>query len=488
MSTGHRALIASVVLATASLGASRADVVIDWNNVLLDTIRATGGPPCPISRASAMVHAAIYDAVNSIEGTHTPYLTSLEAPAGASEVAAAAGAAHRVLGTLFPARQTIYDAALAASLAAVPNDQHRADGLALGRAVADVLIAVRAHDGTQSEPAYVFGTNPGDYRPTPDDFTSPPFNPGWGGTMPWTMITGDQFRPRGPLGKRRMDHLLHSRGYADQVNEIKSIGARNSTTRTAYQTQTAYFWANDVNGTYKPPGHLNAITQVVSADQQLTLGENARLFCLINIAMGDAGLVAWDAKYRTSIDLWRPVTAIRLADTDDNARTTADPAWLPLNPFTPPFPAYISGHATFAAAWAAAMAGFFGTDAVTFTVDSEDPFYNALPVHGARTYHSFAAAAWENAQSRLYLGVHFRFDAVDGNESGTALGRYVASHMLLPACPADFNGDGSVNGQDVSAFVHALISGDASADFDGDGQVDIEDIRAFIAAYTEGCA
>ena len=148
--------------------------------------------------------------------------------------------------------------------------------------------------------------------------------------------------------------------------------------------------------------------------------------------MGDAGVVAWDCKYDTKIDLWRPITAIREADTDGNPHTHADPTWEPLNPFSPPFPAYISGHATFSAAHAAVMADFFGTDNVTFTIDSEDPFYHLLPEHPLRTFHSFAAAAWENAESRLYLGVHYRFDATDGNAAGTALGHWVSAHMLQP--------------------------------------------------------
>src|SRR5438477_1100812 len=258
--------IGLVVGMLAGAGAAYGDVVVDWNNVYLETIRATGGPPCPIARAGAMVHAAMFDAVNSVHGVYEPYLGLFSAPQGTSDVAAAAQAAHDVLVSLFPARQQVYDDALAASLAAVPAGAGQAAGIDLGQRVAAALIEARAHDGTQSEPPYIIGSNPGDWRPTPPDFTSPPFNPGWGATQPWTMISGEQFRSRGPLNHSNMNGLIHSRGYADQVNEIKSIGARNSTTRTEEQTRIAFFWANDVNGTSKPPGQLFTMTQIVSAD------------------------------------------------------------------------------------------------------------------------------------------------------------------------------------------------------------------------------
>ncbi|MEK6261882.1 MAG: phosphoesterase [Planctomycetota bacterium] len=468
----------ALLLGTARLSA--ADVVVDWNNVLLDTIRATGGPPCPISRTQALVHAAIYDAVNSIDRRHEPYLDFVSAPVGASADAAAAAAAHRVLTTLFPARAAVYDATLTASLAAVPNGANETAGVTLGRAVADALLSERADDGTQTDPPYVIGTNPGDWRTTFPDNTSPPFNCGWGNTVPWTLLAGDQFRPAGPLGFRKMSSLLSSRGYADQVNEVKVVGSRNSTVRTTEQTRIAFFWANDVNGTYKPPGHLNAITQVVSRDRRLSMIENARLFALINLAMGDAGIVAWDSKYNTNIDLWRPITAIRLAGTDGNSRTTADPNWEPLNPFSPPFPAYISGHATFGAAHAAVMAGYFGTDKVTFTITSEDPFYAGLPSHPARTFNKFSDAAWENAISRLYLGVHYRFDATDGNRAGTDVGKYVVRNYLRSISRADIDGNGAVALPDLTAFLNAYIAGQVAADIDGNGVLNTLDVGQFV--------
>jgi len=477
------ACVGVVLLGTSQLSA--ADVVVAWNNVLLDTIRATGGPPCPISRTHALVHAAIYDAVNSVDRRHEPYLDFFPAPVGVSSDAAAAAAAHRVLTTLFPARAALYDAALAASLADVPDGPNETAGVTLGRAVADALLAERADDRTQVDPTYVIGSNPGDWRPTYPDNTSPPFSPGWGNSDPWTMFVGDQFRPAGPLGFRNMSSLLRSSGYAAQVNEVKSLGSRTSTTRTAEQTRIAFFWANDVNGTYKPPGHLNAITQVVSHDRGLTMNENARLFALLNLALGDAGVAAWDAKYNTNIDLWRPISAIRLAGTDGNSRTTADPNWEPLNAFSPPFPAYISGHATFSAAHAAVMVGYFGTDNVKFTITSDDPYYAGLG-GGARTYQKFSDAAWENAISRLYLGVHYRFDATDGNRVGTELGKYVARYFLRPISRADIDGNRKLTAYDMTAFTAAYAAGEVAADVDGNGVLDMLDIGRFTMLFAKG--
>jgi membrane-associated phospholipid phosphatase len=457
---------------------ARADMVTDWNDVYLETIRATGGPPCPISRAGAMMHAAIYDAVNSIERTHEPFLFSFPASPSASREAAVAAAAHRVLESLYPERRAVFDAALSSSLSLVPGGPGKTEGIELGRRVADALLLAREGDGTATDPPYVIGEHPGEWRPTPPDFTSPPFNPGWGATRPWTMIDGAQFRPVGPAGFSDMAALLASPEYAGQLNEVKELGRLDSSARTAYETETAFFWANDSDGTYKPPGHLNYITQVISAERGLSLTENARLFALVNIAMADAGLVAWDMKYRTAMDLWRPVTAIHLADTDGNLATSPDAAWEPLNPFSPPFPAYISGHATFGAAHASVLRNFLGTDNVTFTITSDD-------TPGVfRTYHRLSDAALENGRSRIFLGVHFQFDADDGYTAGTALGDYVTAKHLRPLgrfLRCDANASGVVDLSDAIWILNRLFRGGPpsacreAADCNGDGQVDISD-------------
>ncbi len=479
------AMVASVGLMTT---ARATDEVVYWNNVLLDEFRTDFGTgcPCPLARAGAMTQLAVFEAVNSIAHEYHPYVAFLPAPATASKEAATAAAAHDVMVSLFPAAIASLDAKYAARLALIPNGQAKTDGIAVGQAAASACIALRANDGSQNVESYTFGSNPGDYIPTPPNFSGL-CNPEWKDVTPFCMTYGAEFRSSGPLGFSVMTDLLQSPGYAAQLNEVKDLGAQVSGSRTAEQERIAFFWANDLNGTYKPPGHLFYITQVVSADHALTLTQNARLFALVGLAMGDAGIAAWDMKYATDIDLWRPVSAIRAADLDGNPLTVVDPTWLPLNPFSPPFPAYVSGHATFGAAHAGVMAEFFGTDNVTFTVDSEDPFYNALPTHGPRTFTKFSDAAWENALSRVYLGVHFRFDATDGNIAGLALGHMVGQNFLLPLCPSDYNKDGFVTGEDFDAFVADFELGSLAADFDGNGFVTGEDFDDFVVKFEAGC-
>jgi hypothetical protein len=477
-----------VAVVGLSLAAARADEVTHWNGVLLQEFRTDFGQgcPCPLGRAGAMVQGAVYDAVNSIERTHQPYLGFVGAPHTANEEAAVAAAAHATMLSLFHNSQAVLDAEYAARLALVVDGPEKEAGIAAGEGAAAAMIAARADDGSGVTLNYEFGVNPGDYIPTPPEF-NPICNPEWSRVTPFCMDRGDQYRTRGPLGFRSMSDLMHSHAYALQLNEVKGLGALNSATRTEEQTRIAFFWANDVNGTYKPPGHLFVLAQVLSESHHLTLAQNARLFALVGLAMGDAGLVSWDMKYATDIDLWRPVTAIRAADVDGNPETVADPSWWPLNPFTPPFPSYTSGHATFAAAACSAMAGFFGTDEMTFALDSEDPFYNALPVHGPRTFHRLSDAALEDALSRVYLGVHFRMDAVDGNKSGAALGKSVVQNFLLPLCPADFDRDGRVTILDVVAFLNAFVARDPSADVNHDAALNILDVVYFLNAFGRGC-
>lgn len=427
---------AMVLIALA--GTAPADVITDWNVVFRQAIRETGGPPGPISRIGALMHTAMFDAVNSVEQTHFPYHSMVPTPIGTSKEAAAAQAAHMVLsqtyGAANPGLQAQFDAVLNTHLSAIPDGPSKTAGIALGISCATGMMGLRAGDGWDNNTPYVPGGNIGDWGPTYPDF-SPAATPNWGNVSPWAMTHSSQFRPQG-VGAGQyttMADLLQSAEYAQQFNEVKSLGALNSATRTQEQTEIAFFWANDVDGTYKPPGHLNSITHDVSVQQGLSFSENARLFALVNLAMADAGIAAWDAKYNTDIDLWRPIDGIRNAHLDGNAGTEADPNWEPLNPFTPNFPAWISGHATFGAAHAAAMAGFFGADDIAFTASSEDPFYATLMgMPGDRSFSSFSEAAIENGLSRVYLGVHWRWDFDDAFITGMSLGDWVTSNYLLP--------------------------------------------------------
>lgn len=418
------------------------DALTHWNDVLLDVVRQVGGPPGPIARGGAMMHGAVYDAVNSIVPTHEPYLLRVETNPTASVEAAIAHAAHDTLAAAFPATTIDLAGALASALAALPAAGSGAQisaGKAVGKAVAHAMIQARSGDGADVNTPYVNGTQPGDWRPTqplPDGAAA---TPNWPSVKPFCMVSGLQFRAPRPGGYLSKTAMLQSGEYAAQFNEVKELGEATSAARTSEQTEIALFWANDLDGTSKPPGQLFEITKTVSGQKGLDVVENARLLALVALAMGDAAICAWDAKYSTDLDLWRPETAIRLANQDGNPATSADPGWEPLSQdtgtgdrFSPPFPAYVSGHATFAAAHAAIMRRYLGTDNVTFTATSEDP---NLPSGVTRTFNSFTEAARENARSRVYLGVHFQWDGDHGFLSGNALGEYVYATRLRPLTP-----------------------------------------------------
>ncbi|WP_222106201.1 vanadium-dependent haloperoxidase [Catellatospora sichuanensis] len=450
-----RALLGALTLVVAAVGAAvipagaahavaPADHTLYWNGVLLRIYRM-GGAPGPLARAGAMMHAAMYDAANSakcrVGTTANPvidtcigkkYLVNVTTVKNAGANAPVMNtaidyAAVTVLRSLYPTVD--FDADLATAQEGVGTTGNQKEAIYIGQTAGNAMNSARAADGSTNTPPYVEGTVPGAWRNTGSGSAA---TPNWGGVTPFSMTSGTQFRPQLPLGYANYASLLASSGYAAQVNEIKSFGSATSTTRTADQTQLAWFWANDLDGTYKPPGQLFAHTAILSQLRGLSTTSNVRLFALVAIAMADAGIASWDAKYRTAIDLWRPESAVRLADTDGNAATVADPTWKPLSAntsgvnFSPPFPAYISGHATFAAAWAGVMKAYLGTDAVTWTATTEDP--HAVGV--TRTFTSISAAATENALSRIYLGVHYRFDADYGLAAGDGVATHVVGHEL----------------------------------------------------------
>lgn len=465
---------------------ARADVVTDWNTVFIDTIRAVGGPPCPIARAGAMLHVAMYDSLEAIDRRYTPLIvTDVNPPFNANRKAAIAAAAHRVLIHLYPARAAVFNAALTDSLAQIPDGPGQTNGVAVGIAVADKVIADHAGDDPAlNDTNYVYQSTVGAYQPTFPDFTTPPFNPGWTHCKPWCMAASTQFRARrGPLGYAVIGNLLKSVRYATQYKEVMLYGKRTSTARTAEQTEIAWFWANDRNGTFKPSGQLNSFAQEISANNHLNLEQNARLFAMINVAMGDAGIVAWDQKFATDVDLWRPITAIRNADIDGNPLTKANKNWIPLLDFSPPFPGYVSGHATFAGAWAASMRAFFGTDRMEFDGTTDEPIVQGVVRH----FTSFSQAARENMVSRIYLGVHFRCDVEDGFAHGFEMGELMASGFFRRTCRADLSRDGAVNAYDMTIFTSAYFNGDNAADFNNDGRIDAVDAIDFMNAYAEGC-
>jgi membrane-associated phospholipid phosphatase len=405
--------IVTTALLMISLGPPAfADVVTDWNAAALDAIRGARTSPPMASRVLAILHAAIYDAVNGISRRHATYVVRSAVPASASPEAAAGAAAHRVLVTFFPDRTADLDAFLAATLSTIRRGPQQASGVTWGEFVADQILAWRANDGAGAVVAPPAGGTPGAWVPTPPAF-APYLLPHWGMVVPFGMISGDQFRP---AGSPRLD----SAAWAADYQEVKAFGAAVGSSRTPEQSLIAQFWA-DGAGTETPPGHWNRIAQEVVATTGTSLDDSARLFALLNIAMADAAISAWDAKY--TYNFWRPVTAIRFGEIDGNPATTPEPAWSSFI-VTPPFPDYVSGHSAFSAAAATVLALFYGTDDIPFTTGSD-----AMP--GVfRSFPSFSAAAVEAAMSRVYGGIHFRFASQDGLAAGSQIGAWTFVNYL----------------------------------------------------------
>ena len=387
--------------------------VIDWNEIQLSIVNTPGAQPANIqpTRNFAIVDAAIYDAVNAIDRTHEPYLISVRAPRDASETAAANAAARTALDELYPAEQSTIDAQYVAELAKVADGPAKDQGIGIGDQVAADLLAIRASDGSSITPApFVPGTAPGDFRPTPPNFPIPVFTT-WGQVTPFVLDSGSQFRPVPPPA-------LTSDAYADAINEVQSLGSATSTTRTPEQTEIGKFWNPPIQNFW------NQIADEVATAHHTDLPTTARLFAALNLSFADSAIAFYDAKY--TYQLWRPVTAIRLADSDGNPNTVADPNWLPLAGNTPADPSYPGAHSTISAAGADVLASFFG-DNQSFAVTSP-----ALP-GVTRSFDSLSAAATEAGLSRIYAGVHTRLDHVAGLTLGHDIANFVLDNALLPA-------------------------------------------------------
>jgi hypothetical protein len=402
----RRLLSWSISTAFLASTLAQADVITDWNAAALDAIRAGSTAPPIASRSLAISHISIYDAVNGIARTHEPYLVPSAVPASASREAAVSAAAHYALVNLFPSSAPSFDALHAAILAGIPDGPQKTAGIAWGEFVASQILAARANDGWNATVPPPGGSGPGVWIPTPPGFL-PYALPQWGFVTPFAMNSSSQFRPPGPPP-------LDSQQYAEDYDEVKELGAEVGSTRTEEQTEIALFWA-DGAGTETPPGHWNSIAQIIADGRGNTLEQNARLFALLNIAMADAAICAWDAKYE--FHFWRPVTAIAYTEPELN--------WMSLI-ITPPFPDYVSGHSTFSAAAATALELFYGTEDLPFTIDSD----SLLGV-----YRSFATpldAADEAGDSRIYGGIHFRSASNDGLEAGSSIAEWTDTHYLRP--------------------------------------------------------
>lgn len=390
-------------------GIASADVVLDWNVIALKTTAAAPFNPPLETRNLAIVHAAIFDAVNSISGESPAYLVRLRSPRGASADAAAVAAAHVTLVTLYPEQRSTLDAAYAASLNQIPDRPGRASGVHIGEAVAGHVLRRRASDGAMAaiEAEYIPGTRPGDWIPTPPALL-PALDPGWGRVQPFVLRHGSQFRPGPPP-------VMHGKRYARDFEEIKEIGSSASGTRRQAETDLARFWIATAAQNWNP------VARQLSIARGMTMLQNARAFALLNLAGADAFIAAWDAKF--AYNQWRPVTAIRAADQDRNPATDADPLWTPLL-VTPPFPDYIAGHTTYAGAAQAVLEHLFGEEpGVTITMTST----TAPGV--TETYTTFTDIAEGVVDARVWGGIHWRTSSVRGREVGEDVGRYVVRHF-----------------------------------------------------------
>ncbi len=411
--------------------------------------------PGRASRAMAIVQIAIFEAVNAIAGGYQSYTGLPSAPNSTSMEAAIAQAAHDTLVALFPSQTASCDAQLAADLSQIRDGHAKAKGIELGQRAAAAILALRADDGSQqAEPHvgvdFITSDEPGEWRQDPISLIPLALGAYWGGVRPFVMRSADQFRAPPPPA-------LHSPEYTAAFNEVKALGGDGVVTptlRTAEQTEVGIYWAYDGTPSLcAPPRLYNQIAVQIADQMGSNVVELARLLALVNTAMADAGIAVWESKY--SYEFWRPVTGIREADAgtgptgagDGNPATVGDPTFSPLGApasnltgpnFTPPFPAYPSGHAGFGGALFQTLRNFYGTDDIAFTFVSDEFNGATLDNDGKvrpllpRSFSSLSEAEEENGQSRIYLGIHWAFDKTQGIAQGRRVANYVFKHAFVP--------------------------------------------------------
>ena len=425
-------LLGLVMLVTGD--AAIANEVAEWNAVAVDVLLAGGQNSLTVTRGLTMAAVAMHDALNAIARRYEPYAFDVAADPGATPEAAVATAARDVLVLAVPVFGTeaqqaaaiaMADAAYTAALAKIPEGSGKAAGIAVGRRAAAAIVALRRGDGATREAPYTPDSSPGRWRPHPNPVPADPpvpnpslaagysaaMLPGWRSVTPFALLSAAQFRPPGPPP-------LASDAYTRDFDEVKRLGGKENSARTAEQSQIARYWyEGSAQG-------WNRIARVAGGAKSLDRWDLARLLALANMAMADGFIAGFDTRFH--YDFWRPVTAIRLAETDGNPATVAEPGW---NSFlnTPPIPDYPSTHSVLGGAAAAVLADVLGTDRVTFTMVSGPPFAGI-----SRSFASFSAAAEENADSRVYAGIHFRTACRDGLALGQKIGQRVARMYLLP--------------------------------------------------------
>jgi hypothetical protein len=393
-------------------GVATADEISDWNQMLLQAMLTSPVTPAPLTmRPAAIVQAAVFDAVNGIDRRYMPIYVPPAAPPGTSARAAAVEAAYTALVSLYPNQKATFDQQLTASLAAITDTTDAVkQGLSWGQTVAQAILAWRSQDGfSDTVPPYLGGTQPGQWQPTPPAF-APGLAPQLATTTAWVIRSPSQFRTAGPPA-------LTSDQYLADYNETKSMGSATNSGRTNDQTLFANFWQAG-----NPPDYFDPVVLSLAAQHHFSMAQTARMLALVNLAMADAIIGCWDAKYTYSS--WRPITAIQMGGTDGNDNTTADSAWTPLIT-TPAFPEYPSAHSCVSGAATQILSQTFGEE-TSFNVVSD-------AVAGVtRRFTNFSAALEEIRNARVFGGIHFRTACVDGTALGIAVADYIAARALLP--------------------------------------------------------
>ncbi|TFV30531.1 phosphatase PAP2 family protein [Bradyrhizobium frederickii] len=385
------------------IGTARADVIMDWN-AKADAIAAEKKVlPVPQARTMSMLHVAMFEAVNAIDRRYTPYKLDLVADRATSKEAAAAAAAYNILLTIYPDQKSALDTALHASLSGIPDTEGKANGIELGTIAASGVIALRRDDGSDVQETYRPYTAPGAYVPT-----VVPIGTTVGRMSPWVMTSVSQFRPAPPPA-------LDSETWSRDVNEIRELGARNSTTRTAEQTAIGRVWL------LVGPPSFNPIVRQVALAKHMDIVDCARLFALAEIAGNDAIVAVLDAKYH--YNFWRPMTAIRNADITQNPKTPREPSWLPLGE-TPLHPEYPCAHCIVSAAVSTVLGSIAGDEVGELTMTSP----TAPGV--TRKWTKLQDYSDEVANSRIYAGFHYRFSTEVGKDMGRKIGDFTVGTQL----------------------------------------------------------
>jgi hypothetical protein len=445
------------------------DVVHRWNQIAIDATGLDHTPVAPgehrtfgeqlgpgrASRAMAIVHIAIFDTINAILGGYQSYTGIDSAPHPVSTVAAVAQAAHDTLVSLFPSQKAAFDQDLAEDLLRANSDKQKSNGIAFGKQIAAAILASRVSDGSEKPEVHLgvdYSTSdlPGHWRQDPISLSPIALGAHWGGCRPFVIKSTTQFQAPPPPA-------LSSAAYTTAYNEAKTFGGDGITTptqRTPEQTFIGTFWAYDGTPSLcAPPRLYNQITVHIADQTKLRPIELARLLALVNVSMADAAMSIWESKYH--YDFWRPITGIRESDHgtgptgagDGNDATVGDPTFTPLGApasnlngpnFTPPFPAYPSGHAGFGGAIFETLRRFYGTNNIGFTFVS-DEFNGVTKDHDGnvrpympRSFSTLSQAEEENGQSRIYLGIHWHFDKTAGIAQGRRVADYVFNHAFRP--------------------------------------------------------